>query len=76
MSDSQRVCRTCMYWVIGEGGVLGECRRRPPRVMDLEDRNFPSAFPETYDICWCGEWAEGRHLMTPNEQAIAGKQAN
>ena len=73
MSNSNvRTCGTCMYWARNEGAVLGECRRNPPHVVSDESESFPSPFPETYDVSWCGEWAEGRHLMTANERAIAG----
>jgi len=81
-NSSVKACGTCMYWARNEGAVLGECRRRPPRVVNgplvvgRYDMDYPSAFPETYDICWCAEWMEGRHLMTPGEQAIAESVAD
>ncbi len=69
-------CATCMYWRHLEFATLGQCGRHPPLVLRLSEDRSVTLFPETPDECWCGEWTEGRNLLTPNEQAIAGKQAN
>ena len=48
-------CQNCKFWLITEpAGVLGVCRRYPPRE---ESEMFKHGeHVGTIDVQWCGEW--------------------
>ena len=55
MMNNER-CSECRYWsriaATNTATDFGECRRRPPRVLDSGE----SRFPETWHDIWCGKW--------------------
>jgi hypothetical protein len=56
-------CDECRHWESGRQGVIGECRRNAPTIIEnqvrrLEDVeiHMASVFPYTSYDCWCGEF--------------------
>ena len=39
-------CRTCMWFVVKGGGILGRCRKSAPTM---------TGYPATYETDWCGQ---------------------
>jgi hypothetical protein len=59
-SEMQRDCYTCRFWK-GSSHGEGECRRHPPQLTVVPDGNeecpgVKTAWPETDQEDWCGEW--------------------
>lgn len=56
-------CYNCMHWrrlddgeQIPDADVIGECRRSPPTVIGIDDRDEPvQALPEVEARFCCGE---------------------
>lgn len=80
MNDEQ--CRTCRFWraasyKLGDDTSTGDCRRKPPRIVDeivrrddLVDNevDHPTIYLATrYPLLaaddWCGKWDEHPHLI-------------
>ena len=52
-------CETCRFYKQVLQWEVGECRRRPPRVVDFDRDGEPcSPFPHLHRDEWCGEWEQ------------------
>lgn len=59
------VCGDCAYWERNGDGT-GECRRRTPAFIDVDDGNC-RVWPMTFDDDWCGD----AQLAPPRLHAVA-----
>ncbi len=51
MSDSKDTCGSCRFF---SNGIVGICRRGPPRVLILDGLEITRS-PKAYPSGWCGE---------------------
>ncbi len=47
-------CATCPYYY-HEQANLGQCRRRPPRVVPVGGDVTDTLWPDVYPTEWCGD---------------------
>jgi hypothetical protein len=57
----ERLCKTCFFWDVQQHSVYAtdprECRWRPPTLRTSEAAGVTfSAFPQTHEDAWCGQW--------------------
>jgi hypothetical protein len=58
-------CGSCRFWrSLGQipqletGEQFGECRKHPPQIV-MAAGVRESAYPNTSELDWCGEWENG-----------------
>jgi hypothetical protein len=70
-SSTQPTCATCRYFdsyaTVPDERALGRCRAHAPVVLGTSD-GYPTCWPETAAVDWCGEHQP--RVTEPAENAL------